>query len=482
MFRRGLVGYLPVHVVQGVVGLLTLVCFTRLLKPADYGLYALGFSTLSLCHTAVFTWLESAMARFLAPESRAGRLPAHFATLYRSWCAIAAVFAAVVVAALVVLPASLPVKAALAAGLCSILARSLVKLAQERRRAAGDVRGAAGLDIAQTVGGFLIALGLIFIGWRAAGAIAGVGMMAAICLVFVLPTELRGMSGGRFEGARARAYAAYGLPVSAALILVLALGAADRFLIAGYLGQGAVGVYHAGYTLANRTLDVLFLWLGMAGGPAMVAALERGGRPALIKAAGAQGAALIALTLPAATGLALVARPLAEVMVGPALRAGAAAVTPWIAASGFLCGMTVYYFNVAFTLGRRTSLMLVAMAIPAIANIALNVALIPRFGLQGAMWAATGSYALGAAASLVLGRRVLPLPLPARDIAGAGSASLIMALVVARLPAIGGAPELLLKAAVGAAVYGLLALLMDIGGLRGRLPHWFAPARARTAT
>jgi len=42
---------------------------------------------------------------------------------------------------------------------------------------------------------------------------------------------------------------------------------------------------------------------------------------------------MVALTLPAAVGLALVAKPLADIMVGPGLREGAAMVTPWIAAS-----------------------------------------------------------------------------------------------------------------------------------------------------
>jgi O-antigen/teichoic acid export membrane protein len=33
MFWRGVLGYLPVNVVQGVVGLLTIVLFTRVLTP-----------------------------------------------------------------------------------------------------------------------------------------------------------------------------------------------------------------------------------------------------------------------------------------------------------------------------------------------------------------------------------------------------------------------------------------------------------------
>ena len=36
MFWRGVLGYLPVNLAQGLVGLLTIVVFTRLLSPADY--------------------------------------------------------------------------------------------------------------------------------------------------------------------------------------------------------------------------------------------------------------------------------------------------------------------------------------------------------------------------------------------------------------------------------------------------------------
>ena len=92
-------------------------------------------------------------------------------------------------------------------------------------------------------------------------------------------------------------------------------------------------------------------------------------------------------------------------MVGPALRDGAAQVTPWIAASALFVGPDHLLHPPAFTLGRRTGLLLVAMSIPAAANVGLNLVLIPRFGLTGAMWATTASYGLGLAASIALGRR-----------------------------------------------------------------------------
>lgn len=466
MFWKGVLGYLPVNVAQGVVGLLTIVIFTRILTPEQYGAYAVGFSVMSLTHTLLFTWTEAAMARFWARASEDGDVAGHMATLYRAWAMLAVGFP--VVAGLLVwaMPLSLPLKQAIGAGLAAILFRSLCKLAQERRRAAGDVSGAALLDIAQTIGAFAIGVALALFGAGGAAPLIGFGAICALCLLWVLPKDLSLLKGGAFEPGRAKIYAAYGLPIALSLILALVIASTDRFLLAAFLDETAVGVYHAGYSLANRTLDVLFIWLGMAGGPAMVMALERGGRPALEAAAKEQSSFMVLLTLPAAVGLALVARPLADVMIGEELREGAAHVVPWIVFGGFFAGLTTYYLHEAFMLGRRTHLLFAAMTIPAAANVGLNLLLIPRFGIDGAMYATAASYLLGAAASFALGRRSMPLPVPVETIWKAGLAAALMAVAVMQVPAIGGIVELLVKAAVGALVYAAAAFALDAGGVR----------------
>jgi O-antigen/teichoic acid export membrane protein len=471
VFWRGVIGYLPANLVQGLVGLLSIVAFTRLLTPEAYGAYALAFSVSSLVHTASFTWLEAAMARFYAREAEAGALAAHFATLYRLFCVLA--LALPLAAGLVVwlLPLADGLKVAITAGLVATPLRSLAKLAQEHRRAAGRVRSSALLDIGQSAGAFAIGAGLAAIGAGGAAPLIGAGLAAAACLAFVLPEELGSVRGGRFEAARAKDYAHYGVPVALSLILSLALATTDRFMLAAFLDPASVGVYHAGYSLSNRTLDVLFIWLGAAGGPAAVAALERGGPEALKRTAREQASLMLLIGLPAAAGLALVARPLAELMVGEGLRAGAARVTPWIALSGLFSGLTTYYLHTAFTLARRTRLMLVAMAVPAGANLLLTLLLIPRFGLDGAMWATAASYGLGALASLVLGRRVMPLPIPWLDLCRCGAAAAGMTAVVLLIPPLGGFAELAAKAAAGALAYAALAFAFDASEMRTRFAH-----------
>ncbi|MES2034055.1 MAG: lipopolysaccharide biosynthesis protein [Pseudomonadota bacterium] len=481
MFRRGLLGYLPANIMAGVVGLLTIVVFTRLLTPAQYGGYALAMSVMTLAHTLLFTWTEASMARFQARARERGDVADHMTTVYRAWAVLAVGFPVLAALAVWLVPIHPALKLAVSAGLAAVIFRSLIKLVQERRRADGEVAAASLLDMAQSGAGFAVGVVFIALGFGAAGPFMGLVLVAILCLVFTLRRELGLARRGRFQRWRLHEYAGYGLPVSMSLILALVISSTDRFLLAGYLGETAVGVYHAGYSLANRTLDVMFIWLGMAGGPAMVAALERGGRPALEKAARDQASFMILLTLPAAVGVALVARPLAQVMVGPALAVGAAEVTPWIAFGAFFAGLTTYYLHTAFTLGQRTQMLFAAMTIPAGLNLILNLVLIPRYGIAGAMWATAASYSIGAVASWALGRRAMPLPLPLDVIWKASLACVAMAVAVPLIPSFGGFLELGLKAGVGALVYGAVIYILDAFGVRSRGSSLLQGLRAKVA-
>ena len=480
MFWRGVWGYLPAQIVQGVVGFLTLYIFTRLLSPADFGHYALAFSVTTLAHTVTFSWLEASMARFWAAERTPEGMASHFASLYRTSFAIIAVFTPIAALIVWLAPLTPAFKVAVAFGLAGAPVRNLAKLAQERFRAAGEVSKAAGVDILVAVLGFLVGAGFAVAGAGAASPLLGLAIAPLFALPFILPGELRQTTGGTVDRARLRAYAAYGYPIAASLTLALVLASTDRFLLAAFMDAAAVGVYHASYSLANRTLDVIFIWLGAAGAPAMVMALERGGRETLRKTALEQGSTLILIGLPAAVGLSLVARPMAELMIGRDLRDAAALVTPWIAASSFLSGLIAYYFGFGFTLGKKTGLLLITMAIPAMCNVLLNLMLIPRLGVAGAAISTAASFAIGLIACLLLSRRAIALPVPWDALARCGLASAVMAAMVLMLPPLGGLVELILDAGVGGLVYAGAALALNAAGVRDVLKR-LVQARRRVA-
>ncbi len=471
MIGRHLLGYLPVQLSQAIVGFGSVAVFTRLMPAETYGLYALALAALSLTHIVTFTWLESAVARFHARAEVRGRLRDHLATTYAVYLGVAIIAAILIASALYVAPLPLPLKNVLAFAALSLVLRAPLQIGLETHRAGGDVARYSALEAGYLMLGFMVGIGLLLTtDLGAASVFAGTAVAAATALVFDLPVMLRRARGGKRQPVRAKTYARYGAAISTSLVFEHLLSVGDRFLIAAFLGSGAVGAYAAGYGLADRLLDILFIWFGAAIWPMTLRAYEREGTEAAQAVAG-QAARLMALiAFPAAAGLALVAEPLTGVIVGESVRAGAASILPWIALSGLLNGMMTYYFHEAFTLKRRSGVMAALMAGAALLNLGLNLLLIPAFGLAGAAAATVIAYLIALIVCAQVGRRYFALPLPWGDWIKAATATTIMAAAVYALPETGTHwLDLGLKAGTGAVTYVIAALVFNIAGCRGWL-------------
>lgn len=484
MFLKGLMGYLPANLLQGVVGFLTLTIFTRILSPEDYGRYVLALGLTSLIYTICFVWIEAAMARFYPVEKFDDpNAPELYGTLYRLHVVVGIAFLIVSSLAIYVWPTPTAggqaLKLAVAAGLLSIVTRSWLKMAMEQRRSEGRVAAAAAMDMLQTGGSFLLGVGFVWFGLKGGAPLLGAGVMAALLLPFFVKEDWGRALHGRWSKPKALSYARYGFPITLSLVLTLGLYTVDRFMIAHFMSEADVGAYQAGFSLASRVLDVLFIWLGAAGGPALINALESGGTAALRSEAKQQISLIALLAFPAVAGLIAVAAPLTQLLIGESLRDKALLITPLVTVGALLSGLNTYYFLLSFTLTKKTHLLILAMAAPALSNIVLNLILIPRFGLQGAALAYVISFSIGIAASWILGRRATPLPFPVLDLAKIAASAGIMALALSLIPPLGMIADLLIKPPLGMIIYGALILGFDICGARvhgRRLASKLAPA------
>lgn len=479
MLWRHLLGYLPLNLAQALAGFGGIFLLTRLLTPAEYGLYSLVYSIVVITHSLLFTWIEAAVARTYARAEADQRLADHLATAFRYLGLFVAVFAVLGVGLVWLLPVSAEFKTVLGFGIGSMLTKTFLDLSLEARKAAREVRRYSLTQMLNVTGAFILGiLFVVFTDLKGAGPFAGVTVAAMATMLFDLPNMLRRMRGGKSNARELKSFFRYGMPLSLSLILGYILQAGDRFVISALLGNDQVGVYAAGYGTANRSLDVLFVWAGMAASPILISALELGNRDKAKAMARKAFEAMAFLTFPAAAGIALVATPLANVMTGPEFRAGAAQIIPWIALAGLMNGLTTYYLLASFTLSRRTGIMALVTAIPAILNIAMNFVLLPKMGLMGAVVSTLVAYAVGMTLTAFLGRKSFPLPLPWIEVLRTVFACTLMALAVLALPLPAGMPDLLrlsLMASVGAIVYGLVAVALNLADCRdliaGRLRH-----------
>lgn len=465
---RHLAGYLPVNIASGIAAFGGVYVYTRLLGPEDYGRYALMFSVMTLVHMLSLTAAESAAFRFAGEAEAKKTLPDHFRTML-SLTFRSLIIAAILVGALALVFRNIPEYLKILPWIAVLVPiNSLIQMALEAHRASERVGRYSLIATTNILGGFIFGALIAWqTGFGASSPFVGMAIAGTFWMVSETRWLFRQAKGGTTDPERRRTYLRFGAPIAAALVLDLILSAADRFLIAAFLGEASVGEYAAGYGVADKSVLLICAWAAMAAMPLVMSAYERDGPEAAARESRGLIRTLLLLGIPAATGIALVATPLSEALIGEAVRDGARQIIPWIAFAGLLNGLIIHYYSEVFNLTHRTGELALLMLIPAALNIALNLVLIPQFELLGAVAATLISYGLGLGVLVLRGRRLIALPLPLSDLIKVGISAAAMWPIIWMLPDLGAWPELFLKVLGGGITYGLVALALDAGGARG---------------
>jgi len=477
MSDKSILAYLPVNVANVFISFGTIMILTRLLSAAEFGLYALAVITVEFAHLGLFSWIESAMERFWARADRTNNTNNFTKSLF-SFCLIYGLIIVVtVLGILYFLPFDHHVKMVLAFALGALSLRNLSCLFLESHLAAERSIRFSTVYTLITMGGFAIGIILILLTpLRESAPFIGILIALSLSMFFEIPFMLKFMKGGRYKNEYMKQAFRYGMPISLALMLTYTLNSSDMYFIAHFMGWESAGQYNAGYNLANRSLDVLFVWISMALTPIIIQAVEKESAEKAMDIVRSCGAGMLWIALPMATGIALVVEP-AGIILGESVRAGAITVMPYIAFAAVLNGMLTYYAQKAFMISERTDIFVWILIGPVIANLVLNAFLIPHYGLIGAVIATCISYALGLFLAIIIGRRYYPLPLPVTAFFQIGFACLVMTIVVYNLPVPNTWPDviqLLIKGGVGAVTYGITSWVINSAGCRVYLKNYMA--------
>jgi O-antigen/teichoic acid export membrane protein len=481
MLGRSILSYLPVNLANVVTAFGTIAVLTRLLEPAEFGIYAIAMITMQFVHMGLFTWMEAAMARFQARAERENDVASHLASLYRVAVLTGISGFALIMTVLAVVPLNAKLTSVLIFALGSTCLQVIFNLGMEAHRAAHRIKRYSIAYSSKTMVSFT--LGILFILFTPlqasapfAGIICGLIIVGGVDLIFML----KQMRGGEFQTDKVKTYFTYGAPLCIGLLLSYALNSADVYLIAAMMGEVSAGEYNAGYNLANRSLEILFVWISMAVTPMAVTAMEKHGTDESREILKNYGAAMLWVAVPAATGIALVSQD-AGFILGEGVRDNAVLVMPWIAIAGLINGLMTYYVHRGFMLSGQTQKFVWALVLPVIINITLNLLLIPTYGLMGAVWATILSYTLAIILATVLARRDYPLPLPLRAAAEIVFCSAIMAVAVHLLPLSHMDPgfvTLVIKGSVGISVYLLVCWVINAADCRTFIKGVFARFRS----
>jgi O-antigen/teichoic acid export membrane protein len=260
-----------------------------------------------------------------------------------------------------------------------------------------------------------------------------------------------------------------GFPLTISLSLLALSGIADRFLLANMAGVGAAGQFGAGLDLVRQSLAIPALSIATAFVPMAVRSLAVKGAPAARAHLERYLEVLLAATLPACVGLAIVAPQVADLVLGPNFRAFSHGAMPVFAAALLFQILTLQYLHTSFLLSNRTGFYLANTGSIIVWNLVSSYLLISRFGAMGAVWGRLATEAFGFLNALLLSLWAFPMPFPLRKIARLAAATAAMGAVVAGLEKVFGGygpSALAILAPAGVAVYAAAAWALDVADVR----------------
>ena len=475
MLARHSLTYFVARAVPALLSVASLIAFTRLATPAEYGKFTVLLATIGFANAGLFWWLRFGLLRFLPGFDGDRRI--FLATIAQAF--IAVVLITIPLAFLLRLTTAPATTGWLfGAGIALLWTQAAFDLVQEIARSDfSPIRfGVLALARAALFLGFGIALLLLDFG--------ATGLWLALMLALLAPTIVSGWSA--FRGVRLRLadpqlfrrLAAYGMPLAAASGLNVVIDSSDRLIIAALLDTESAGVYSAGYELTQRTLVVVMNVVYLASFPLVMRAFEQNGAEAAREQLATNQSLLIGVGLPCVTAVALLSTEITSMLFGEQyLRA--TAIVPWIAGGVFLQGMRSYHADLSFQLaGQTVRLTLIAVAAVGL-NVGFNFLWIPIYGIAGAAYATVVSYAAALVLSWSFGNRAFRLPrLGLTDLKTLAATAGMAAILLLDRPA-SGAVTLVAHVALALVVFGLIHALLNTGNIRGRLRHWMVAQGAR---
>lgn len=207
-----------------------------------------------------------------------------------------------------------------------------------------------------------------------------------------------------FSGAR------YGVPLMANEIAVILLIAIDRLMLKGFTGStDAVGVYSVGASLALQVSVMLHAALNISYFQVSIRQFETEGAQAVVRTKRRVLNVLVYVVVAALAGLLAVGGDAFLLLAGPTKAESVPVFV--ILCLMFVAGGLIELCTSGLQLYKRSMTILALSSLAAVVNIILNVFLIPRFGVMGAVYATLGSAATAGVGSwIACPRDLLALP------------------------------------------------------------------------
>lgn len=458
--------YFSGRLVLILLGLVSFPLMTRLLSVSEYGIVSLTLRFVLLLSVLSKCGLQYSSARFYQHDAK----DIHFEGRQRFYSTL--VFGPLLVSAMIVgfyIPLLFAYKRHIADVFlfrCLLLAGALIIFRSMQSILLSLLRneGRSGLhsvfEILTRVLTLAAFVALAFSGLRSAVYILGGTAIAeglVVGLQMLLLARRHLLLPKLVDWSLLRSSLAFGAPLILYELASIVLDSGDRILIRRFLGDAQLGLYSAAYNLSSYLQDSLMTPINLTIVPIYMRLWKQDGVGATQHfLSQALSWFLVATCL--ICGLTLLCAQEVVVLIASARFSLAARLLP-VLVPGLMLYATHIFLNVGLVLQKRTGLMATLVCASAVVNLALNLLLIPRYGLMGGAWATLLASFLLVVLLGCFSYRTLPLHVNFSLVARSLVAGAIAFVIASRVHTVSPLLSLIIRIPLDLALFGVVLVL-----------------------
>ncbi len=272
------------------------------------------------------------------------------------------------------------------------------------------------------------------------------------------------------SGSLAKAMLIYGLPLMMLESLGLVLRLSDRYMIESMMGASALGQYSASYNLTSYINLIILVPMVQSLKPAYMQMWESKGRETTQEFLSKFLRVYLTASIPFITMFAVTAPYLLRFLAGEKYAPGAI-VIPYLALSYLMAG-AIHIMTAGLYIFKDTKKLVIWSCVATVVNLALNLLLIPIFGIVGASAVTVISFGIFGAGVIISAFQKVNFPLELRAPGLMAIASVIVFFLLGRLEFGSDLVNFIGKGLGGAGVLLLVMLFVEpevLSWIKGKL-------------
>ncbi len=431
---KSMIGYLPIKILEGIIGIITLKVYTSLFMREVYGVYTIISPSISIAFIISLGWIVQSVVRFSNTYEKDKKMKSSFfSTLFFTWLLIVVLLLIGFIAAHSIWPSvlgnpSINFKFLIGFVFLSFSVNQIMLafLLYSNQRLLNSIL----ILLAAT-----LKLGLTYLMTRFLGnSIIAIFISQSVIdmcvgLVAVMLSKNRPKIRLKdYSLSMLKKLFLFGYPLVGMGLTFAILNMSDRYIIEYFYDEKDVGLYVSNYSVSSAAFTTLMMGLSRGIYPKMLDALNKKDHQGVEKVLTSGGKYYILLGLPAALGLTLLSKPLASIALGKDYFEGYP-VIGIVAFAMFFFGLSEYA-NKGWELTANTFPIFINGCIAAVSNIVLNIIFIPIMGYIFAAYSTLLSFMIYYVVSWMRENKAIKFRLPKKNIMNILISSAIMSIIV----------------------------------------------------